>query len=191
MPADRLEKLARNIEREGRDPPLVARPHPERDGEWQLLDGHHRAQAPQRLGHVDALVFPWDCDDETALILLATLNRLEGKDVPARRAELLAELTALSPAESLAALLPEDTKQIEQTLSLLDLDSANLLAELTRAAARAQQSAPRLVSFAVPAADEQAVEAAVQAASEGLEGPNRRGQALALICRAYLEHSGA
>ena len=57
-----VEKLARNIEREERYPPLVARPHPERPGEWQLLDGHQRLEALRRLGHANAVVFPWPCD---------------------------------------------------------------------------------------------------------------------------------
>lgn len=91
--------------------------------------------------------------DETALLRPATLNRLEGKDVPARRAELLAQLSALTPVEVLSTLLPEDASQIEQTLSLLDLASAALLADLMRAAADAQRAASRQRSVAVPAED--------------------------------------
>src|SRR5665811_2045067 len=92
MSDERLDVLARNIEREGRYPPLIARPDPELPGEWQLLDGHQRVEVLRRLGHTEALVFPWECNDENALILLATLNRLEGEDVPAKRSALLTEL---------------------------------------------------------------------------------------------------
>ena len=187
MSDERLETLARNIEREGRYPPLIARLHPERPGEWQLLDGHQRIEVLRRLGHPEALVFPWECDDETALILLATLNRLEGEDVPARRAALLTELTQLVPVEELALLLPEDGAQIEEMLALVDLDSDALIAELTAAAERNSATSPRLISFAVLPEDEQAIERAVAAASERLEGKNRRGRALGVICRAYLE----
>ena len=143
MPEERLETLARNVEREGRYPPLVARPHPELPGEWQLIDGHQRAEVLRRLGHTEAIVFPWECDDETALVLLATLNRLEGEDVPARRAELLAELTALMPTDELAALLPENAAAIEKTLALLDLDTDALLAEFTAATEHSAASSPR------------------------------------------------
>ena len=31
-------------------------------GEWQLLDGHQRLEALRRLGHANAVVFPWNCD---------------------------------------------------------------------------------------------------------------------------------
>jgi ParB-like chromosome segregation protein Spo0J len=187
MSAERLEKLARNITVEGRYPPLIVRPHPEIDGSYQILDGHQREAVLADLGHADALCFLWPCDDATALVLLATLNRLEGEDVPARRAELLAELSALLPPEALAQLLPEDARAIEETLSLLDLDSERLLAELTAAAARSAATAPRLVSFAVLPEDEPLIERAIAAAAATLSGPNRRGRALATVCRAFLE----
>ena len=187
MNEERLETLARNIEREGRYPPLVARPHPERPDEWQLLDGHQRADVLRRLGHSEAVIFPWPCDDEMALMLLATLNRLEGEDVPARRAELLAELTALTPADELAELLPEDAAAIEATLALLDFDTDALLAELSAAAASAADGSPRMLSFAVDAEDEAAIERALEAASADMDGKNRRGRALGAICRSYLE----
>ncbi len=118
-------------------------------------------------------------------MLLATLNRLEGEDVPARRAGLLAELKALLPVEELALLLPEDGAAIEETLALLELDSEALLAELAAVAQRSEAAAPRLISFAVPPGDEEAIEAAVTAAASALDGRNRRGRALGLICRAY------
>ena len=187
MSEERLEKLARNVEREGRYPPLIARPHPERPGEWQLLDGHQRVDVLRRLGHTEAVVFPWPCDDETALLLLATLNRLQGEDVPARRAQLLAELQELLPAEELARLLPESGAAIAETVSLLALDTDALLAELSAAAKRNESVSPRLISFAVLPEDEEDVERAVEAASADLEGRNRRGRALALICREYGE----
>ncbi len=191
MPEDRLEKLARNIEREGRYPPLVARPHPEHGDAWELLDGHQRLEVLRRLGHREVLVYPWPCDDETALLLLATLNRLEGEDLPARRAELLAGLTELMSAEELALLLPEDAREIEQTLQLIDLDVDALLAELTERAEREAASGPRLVSFAVQREDEPLIERAVARAMEDMTGKNRRGRALALICTSYLEDDDA
>ena len=187
MTEEWLEKLARNIAREGRYPPLIVRPHPELQGEYQLLDGHQRDEVLRRLGHSDALCYVWDCDDATALTLLASLNRLAGEDVPARRAALLAELTGIMSVEELALLLPEDAGAIRETLELLDLDSDALLAELTAAAERQTADAPRLVSFAVLPEDEPIIEEAIGNASRNLGGPNRRGRALGIICKAFLE----
>ena len=70
------------------------------------------------------------------------------------------ELTDHFPLEELATLLPEDADAITQTLTLIDLDPEALLAEQVTAAAVAQRQAPRVVSFAVTAADEGAIEAA-------------------------------
>jgi hypothetical protein len=89
LPGEKLDKLARHIESTGRYPPLIVRPLG--DG-YQLLDGHHRARVLQRLGHITARCDVWEVDDEQALLLLATLNRLSGADDPHRRATLVAEL---------------------------------------------------------------------------------------------------
>lgn len=191
MSEERLAKLERNVEREGRYPPLIVRPHPELPGQYQLLDGHQRLEVLRRLGHEEALCFPWPCDDATALVLLATLNRLEGEDVPVRRAELLTELRGLLPLSELASLLPEDARAIDETLGLLRLDSQALLAELRAAAERRKVAAPRTVSFVVGGEDEELIERAVAAAASTLSGPNRRGRALALVCRTYLDLSHA
>ncbi len=187
MPEERLEKLARNIEREGRYPPIIVRPHPDLPGEFQLLDGHQRREALGRLGHHEAVCFLWPCDDATALILLATLNRLEGEDVPARRAELLWELRELLPLHELASILPEDAGAIEDTLALLSLDSEALLAQLNTAAQVLAGQSPRLLSFAVLLEDEPVVEQTIRLAAANLSGPNRRGRALAAVCRSFLE----
>lgn len=182
-----LAKLVTNIAREGRYPPLVVRPHPDHPGEYQLLDGHQRIEALRRLGHEAAVCFPWPCDEATALVLLATLNRLEGGDVPALRAELLHQLSELVSIEELALLLPEDGARISDTLGLLNLDSAALLRELEAAGREREHDAPRLLSFAVSPADEAVIERAVASAAASLSGMNKRGRALALVAASYLE----
>ncbi len=177
--------LRRNLDRERICPPLIVRPLPDLPDGYQVLDGHQRLAVLRELGWPTAPCFCWPCDDASALILLATLNRLHGEDVPAQRASLLQELTDHFPLEELATLLPEDADAITQTLTLIDLDPEALLAELVTAAAVAQRQAPRVVSFAVTAADEGAIEAAVTTAIAPLVGPNRRGRALAAICRVW------
>jgi ParB/RepB/Spo0J family partition protein len=185
MEEERLEKLATNIDREGNYPPLVVRPHPEEAGAYELLDGHQRWQVLKHLGHEDALCYVWPCDDRTALVLLATLNRLEGQDDPLKRAELLRELTQLASPEDLAQLLPESAALIRQSLELLDLNLEELLADLQRQTGAG--NGLRATTFVVSPEDERAIEEAVQEVAAGLEGTNRRGRALARIARRYLE----
>jgi len=185
MDEERLEKLAANIAQEGNYPPLVVRPHPEEPGCYQVLDGHQRSQVLKYLRHEEALCYVWPCDDHTALILLATLNRLEGQDDPLKRAELLRELTQLASPEDLAQLLPESAILIHQSLELLDLNLEELLADLERE--KGARNGLRAITFAVSPEDEQVIEQAVRQAEVGLEGSNRRGRALGLVAKSYVK----
>ena len=185
MAPERLAKLEENIRREGDCPPLVIRPDPKEDGCYQMLDGHWRKLVLERLGHDKALCYLWPCDDETAMVLLATLNRLEGQDDPLKRAELLRDLTELSSPEELAQLLPESASQIRQSLKLMDLDLESLLADLQKDAGPG--SGLRAISFAVTPEDESVIEEAVRLVAADLDGANRRGRALAIIANSYLE----
>jgi ParB family chromosome partitioning protein len=184
MDENRLGKLTENISREGDCPPLVVRPHPQEEGAYQVLDGHQRWEVLRRLGHEEALCYVWPCDDRTALILMGTLNRLQGTDEPLARAELLRDLAALMPIEELAALLPEDAATIHQSLELLESDLQALLAELEQPPSI--DDGLRAITFVVTAEDENAIEEAVAGVASRLEGANRRGRALADIAKAYL-----
>lgn len=120
MRGELFGKLVAHIERSGRYPPLVVRPMPGEAGAYQVLDGHHRWRALERLGHARARCVVWDVDDGEALVLLATLNRLEGADDPLARAALLGEIRSkldLSTAGA-AKLLPESGEQVKRYLSL-------------------------------------------------------------------------
>ena len=185
MSDELLEKLAANIALEGDYEPLTVRPHPDDEGFFQILGGHQRKKVFEVLGYTHALCYVWPCDDETALRLLVTLNRLEGQDEPLKRAELLKELAALASPEELAELLPEDATSIRRSIDMLDLDLDALLSSLTKEAGPASDW--RAITFAVTEDDEREIERAVAIAVEGLEGKNRRGRALALVCRKYVE----
>ena len=185
MSEERLAKLEEDIRREGDYPPLVIREDPKEKGYYQTLDGHQREEVLRRLGYTEALCYLWPCDDRTALVLLATLNRLEGQDDPLKRAELLRYLTELATPEELAQLLPESANLIRQSLKLLDLDLDSLLAELQKDAGHG--SGLRAISFAVTPEDEAVIEEAVRLVAGNLDGANRRGRALAIIAKRYLE----
>ena len=185
MSEERLAKLEEDIRREGDCPPLVIREDPGEKGYYQILDGHQRDEVLRRLGYTEALCYLWPCDDRTALVLLATLNRLEGQDDPLRRAELLRDLTELSSPEELAQLLPESATLIGQSLKLLDLDLDSLLAGLHKDAGPG--TGLRAISFAVTPEDEAVIEEAVRLVAADLDGANRRGHALAIIANSHLE----
>lgn len=124
------------------------------------------------------------------MLLLSTLNRLEGSDVPGKRADLVAELTALLPMEDLTLLLPEQAGELADLLALIDLDPDALLAELDNAADRAGPPV-RAITCAVAPADEAVIEATIRRVAGALSGTNRRGRALARICRDHPEDADA
>jgi ParB family chromosome partitioning protein len=82
MDPDAFEKLRENIQREGDYPPVIVRPHPDTPGHFQIIDGHNRTEVERENGATYVVCYVWECDDRTALVLLATLNRLEGQDIP-------------------------------------------------------------------------------------------------------------
>jgi len=87
---------------------------------YQILNGHHRAEVLKALGHTRARCDVWDVDDDEARMLLATLNRLEGRDDPKARARLVAHLATGRSAEDLARLLPEPPDAVERLLRLAE-----------------------------------------------------------------------
>ena len=85
---------------------------------YQILNGHHRARVLRELGHTHARCDVWEVDDAEARLLVATLNRLEGRDDPSARAILVAHLAEGRSPEALARLLPEPADAIERLLHL-------------------------------------------------------------------------
>jgi len=164
MPAHLTEKLKGHIERTGLYEPLVVRPigageamrtcpgaaapgsRASRDdlkseisdfrSRYQILNGHHRARVLRQLGHTRARCDVWEVDDDEALLLLATLNRLEGRDDPSARAHLVAHLARGRSAEDLARLLPEPPDAVERLLRLAQPPPAPLAPEAIEPPAR-------------------------------------------------------
>ncbi len=139
MSGSTFAKLVRNIERTGRYEPLIVRPYrssprrslvsrasrprsagkmPATQGLFQIINGHHRLEALKKLGHKTASVIVWDVNDEQTDILLATLNRLSGSDVVAKKIALLKRLAERMNARQLARLLPQTPGQIKKLIDL-------------------------------------------------------------------------
>ncbi len=127
MPDHLIEKLANHIQRTGNYPPLIVRPLNDKSNSdpsttdthtYQILDGHHRVIALRRLEHHTAQCVIWQADDNQALVLLASLNRLQGQDDPRKRANLVGLLTEQFKLASLADLLPERKDQLKKLLEI-------------------------------------------------------------------------
>ncbi len=187
MPDDLKEKLKAHIKRSGRYPFLVVRPHPDEPGKFQVLDGHHRVEILRELGHVEARCDVWEVNDREAKLLLATLNRLQGQDIPVRRAELLHELLGEMSLDDLAGLLPETDKQIEELHALLEFPAEEIAALLAKQGEVEEKALPVVMSFVVSHEQAELIEQAVESASDGTPGRDRRAKGLVNLAKGYME----
>ena len=184
------EKLRAHIRRTGRYPFVVVRPHPCPEaaaGEYEILDGHHRVEILRELGHEEARCDVWDVDDREAKLLLATLNRLEGQDLPIRRAQLIHELRGELSLGDLAGLLPETDTQLEELAALLEFPAEEVAETLAARAEEEERVLPRVLTFVVTPEQQQWIERAVERASDGTAGRDRKARGLTRLARHYLE----
>jgi len=190
MPDDLREKLKAHIRRTGRYPFLVVRCHPELADKYQVLDGHHRVAVLRDLGHTEARCDVWDVNDREAKILLATLNRLEGQDLPIRRANLVHELLGDMSLDDLSGLLPETDKQIEELHALLEFPAEEVAALLEEEAEEAEKVLPRVISFVVTPDQEEIIQQAIELASDGTLGRDRKSRGLTNLAKLFLKGRG-
>jgi ParB-like chromosome segregation protein Spo0J len=187
MSEDLQSKLRAHIKRTGRYPFLVVRPHPEEPGKYQVLDGHHRVAILRDLGHTEARCDVWEVNDREARLLLATLNRLQGQDQPRKRAELIHELLGEMSLDDLAGLLPETDRQIEELHALLEFPAEEIALLLEEQAEEAEKVLPRVMTFVVTPEQEDVIEQAIELASDGTKGRDRKARGLANLARRFLQ----
>src|SRR5881628_3475620 len=187
MSLDLQAKLRAHIKRTGRYPFIVVRPHPDQSGKYQVLDGHHRVAVLRDLCHTEARCDVWQVDDREAKLLLATLNRLQGQDQPLRRAELVHELLAEMNVGDLGGLLPETEKQLEELHALLEFPAEEIASLLEEQAEEAEKVLPRVMSFVVTPEQEELIDRAVEMASDGTPGRDRKARGLANLARHFME----
>jgi uncharacterized ParB-like nuclease family protein len=111
-------KLVANIERTGNYEPIIVRVHPSKKGSYQIINGHHRVKAIEKLNRKKADCIIWDVDTEQAAILLMTLNRLSGRDAVDKKIALLKRLNETIEAKQLGKVLPQTAGQIEKLMNL-------------------------------------------------------------------------
>ncbi len=177
-----FEKLVRNLERTGRHEPLVVRPCPGRRGFFQIINGHHRCEALRTLGRKTAETVVWNVNDEQTDLLLATLNRLGGRDTLDRKLALLQRLSVAMALRKLAQLLPQTRGQLERLV--------NTNAPGQTAPRKSRAFATPIVFFADEAQERLVAQALAQAAvglPEGLTRAARRTAALARLARQFLD----
>ena len=114
MKDESFRKLVGHIEQTGQYEPIVVRTHPKKEGLYQILNGHHRFRVLKKLGysHADCIVF--QADDAQAMVYLATLNQLAGKDNVYKKSRLIEQLNKLYSSRQLSKMLPDSKTAIEK-----------------------------------------------------------------------------
>ncbi len=190
MSKSNFAKLVAHIERTARYEPIIVRPHPRKKNRYEIINGHHRCEALKKLGHSTAQCIVWDVDGPEADVLLATLNRLAGRDDVHKRSELIERLSRQLDNKQLSRLLPESKKQIERlkNLSVYRLQGA----QFPRPTESPKDLAQAVVFFLT---DEQkkildeALAIAAKDSSDGLSIAQRKAEALMKIAKDFLVHS--
>ena len=126
-----FEKLKSHIARSGNYEPIIVRAHPDMEGAFEIINGHHRLKVLKQLNRQMADCIEWDVDDDETMMLLTTLNRLGGTDELSTKSELIQALSQKYSSRELAKLLP-DTKAVIEKLRDITKPIANL-AEDSRA----------------------------------------------------------
>ena len=178
MSKQTFDKLKRHIKQTGNYESLVVRRHPEIENHFEIINGHHRAKALKELGETFADCAVWDVDDEQARILLATLNRLGGKDELSLKASLYKNLSERFSSGELAGLLP-DTKAVIEKLK-------DIIKQLPRIADNPKPFLNTLVFF-LDDEQKRTVEAAIEKAMPAEGGKaERMAAAITIIAKKAL-----
>jgi hypothetical protein len=184
MNAETARKLRRHIERTGRYEPLTVRPHPGEDGKFQVVNGHNRLRVLRALNHRTTNCVVWNLDDDQTRLYLATLNRLSGNEIPERRAALLDNLLQTFDLDELTALLPDDSKQIEELKRLSHLEPDEIV---TRTSGEEKLAIPVILTFMIEESEAKEVNLALDLILKTGEEELSRSQALVCLTRFYLE----
>jgi ParB/RepB/Spo0J family partition protein len=187
-----LARLVTHIERTGRYEPLIVRPCPQKKNRYEIINGHHRCQALKKLGHSSAQCVIWNVDGPETDLLLATLNRLAGRDDLHKRSRLISKLagrldsldSARDRTKQLSRLLPESKRQIERLMEL-----ALKKQPVLKPAGQAGQLATAVVFFLTNEQKsflEEALAGAAKDSSKQLPAAKKKATALLEIVKVFM-----
>jgi len=90
----------------------------------------------------------------------------------------------------LARPIPETDKQIEELQALLQFPADDIAALLAKDAEDEDKVLPRVITFVVTPAQEEAIDRAVELASDGIPGRDRKAKGLFNLAQKFLEEKG-
>ena len=182
-----MNKLAAFIKREGLAEPFVVRPHPKKEGRYEILGGFHRwTICREQLGYETVPCVIADLNDKRAKILSVNLNSMSGQAVPSLLSNLLHDLEQEMPMPDLEATLPFDQGEITDFLSLMQVPEG-FADELEQEAKQKDKDAPEVVTIILDRKQHGLWEQALEAAQDEVGGArNPKARTLELMATRYL-----
>lgn len=181
-----LARLRGSIIRYGLVENLVVRPVGNELHE--VLSGNHRLRVLKELGFNSAPCIVVNIDDGHARLLSQALNRIHGEDDLGLRAELVRKVLETVPEAEITAVLPETTATLDAIASLGQADLKRYLENWGKARAmRLRHLGFRFTEEQLNIV-EKALNTAMPEASRMIgDNPNLKGNALYIVCKAYLK----
>ncbi len=181
-----MERLRESISRYGLVEPLVVRPLD--DSLYEVLSGNQRLRVLQGMDLKFVPCVVVELNDTKAMLLAQALNSLRGEDDLALKGNLIKEVLTTIPEDRVLSLLPET---IESLRSLSSFDQTDLAQHLQ---AWQQAQAAKLKHMILQLTQQQLeiVEEAINNMMPNVKednsgSPNKRGTAIYLLCKYYLE----
>jgi hypothetical protein len=181
-----MKKLEENIRKSGNYETITVRPHPEFEGRFQILNGHHRVEILKEVGIREVKCDVWNVSDAEARLLIATLNRLEGQDVPELRMSLLKNLMNDYDPSALESLIPESTGQLEEIMKLCKEEFDEAQKEIKKTLSHFESDIPdlRILDFFLDSEQYEVVVAALDKLKEA-SGLKDKNEALCELAKLY------
>ncbi len=190
MDAPMRKRLDESYDRFGMVQNLVARQISK--DKYEVLSGNQRLALLAERSITEAPCVIVDVNDAQARLLMQALNRVQGDDDIGLKAELIREVLQTIDQETVLSLLPESAESLAALSSLGEVDMAEHLQAWDKAqAARLSHMTFQLSREQVDLVDE-VMETAMAGVSDDVErtNPNKRGNALYHLCRAYMKERG-
>ena len=188
----KFEALTKHIKDKGMVQPILVRTHKVKEQdlnefekstveeiplpEFEIIDGAHRFRAAKQAGLTEINCVVVELDDNQAQKATIAMNNIKGYMQDMQLAALIEQLNKTESLEELSKALAFEEKELKNYLTLLD--SPEDFSELVNQ----PEDQSITLTFVVSVKKEKAITEALNKT-----GADSKGQALAIVCKAYLE----
>ena len=180
------DRLIESLSRYGLVEPLVVRPG--EDSSYEVLSGNQRLKAISSMGFNSVPCVVVDLNDAETMLLAQALNNLRGEDDQVMKGTLLKKVLASIPEDRVLSLLPETTESLRSLVEFNQTDLAQHLQAWEQVqAAKLKHMVLQLTQQQLEIVEEAINNMMPNVKEDNSGSPNKRGTAIYLLCKYYLE----